>query len=54
MNARSFRKQQRKPFELIPELEMWLLEAVNKPTTPLTKADFARIRQRARAKTSMI
>ena len=48
---RSLREQQRKPFELSPELETWLLEAADKPTTPLTKADFAGIRERVRAKT---
>ena len=32
------------PFEVTPELESWLLEAANKPATPLTKADFAAIR----------
>jgi Arc/MetJ-type ribon-helix-helix transcriptional regulator len=50
---RSLREQQRKPFELSPELETWLLEAADKPTTPLTKADFAGIRERVRAKTSI-
>ena len=49
----SLREQQRKPFELTPELETWLLEAADKPTTPLTNADFAGIRDRVRAKTSI-
>ena len=49
---RSFREQQRKVFDITPELEAWLLEAADKPTTPLTKADFAAIRDRVRAKIS--
>lgn len=47
---RSLREQQRQVFDLTPELEAWLLEAADKPTTPLTKADFATIRERVRAK----
>jgi len=35
-----------------PELEAWLLKAADKPTTPLTKADFAAIRERVRPKIS--
>ena len=50
--VRSLREQQRKPFDITPELETWLLEAADKPTTPLTKADFAAIRERVRAKIS--
>jgi putative addiction module CopG family antidote len=49
---RSLREQQQKFFALTPELEAWLLEAADKPTTPLTKADFDAIRQRVRARTS--
>jgi Arc/MetJ-type ribon-helix-helix transcriptional regulator len=49
---RSLREQQRKLFDLSPELESWLLEAADKPTTPLTKADFNGIRERVRAKIS--
>ncbi len=45
---RCVRDQQRKPFEVTPELEAWLLEAADKPATPLTRADFAKIRARAR------
>ncbi len=45
---RCLRDQQRKPFEVTPELEAWLLEAADKPSTALTRADFAKIRQRAR------
>ena len=50
---RSLRQQQqRKPFDITPEMEAWLLEAADKPVTPLTKADFDAIRQRTRAKFS--
>ena len=49
---RSLREQQRKFFDVTPELESWLLEAADKPTTPLTKADFAAVRERVRAKIS--
>jgi Arc/MetJ-type ribon-helix-helix transcriptional regulator len=45
---RCVRDQQRKPFEITPQLETWLLEAADQPATPLTKADFDGIRQRAR------
>ncbi|MGA2180275.1 MAG: hypothetical protein ABSH15_11925 [Verrucomicrobiota bacterium] len=47
---RSVREQQRKLFEITPELEAWLLEAADKPATPLTKADFNAIRKRVRAR----
>ena len=50
---RSLREQQRKFFDLTPELEAWLLEAADKPVTPLTKADFNAIRERVRAKISV-
>jgi Arc/MetJ-type ribon-helix-helix transcriptional regulator len=43
---RSVREQQQRPFEVTPELEAWLLEAADQPATPLTKADFAGIRER--------
>jgi len=49
---RSLREQQKKNFDLTPELEAWLLEAADKPTTPLAKSDFAAIRERVRAKTA--
>ena len=49
---RSVREQQQKTFDLTPELESWLLAAADKPTTPLTKADFTAIRERVRAKIS--
>ena len=48
---RSVREQQRKPFEVTPELEMWLLQAADKPTTPLSGADFDSIRERVRVRT---
>jgi hypothetical protein len=48
--VRSIRDQQQKPFEVTPELEKWLLEAANKPTTPLIPEDFAAIRNRSRAR----
>jgi Arc/MetJ-type ribon-helix-helix transcriptional regulator len=47
---RSLRELQRRPFELTPELEAWLLEAADQPVTPLTNADFTGIRERVAAK----
>jgi len=47
---RSLREQQRKFFETTPELEAWLLEAADKPVTPLTKSDFNAIRDRVRSR----
>jgi hypothetical protein len=35
------------PFHATPELESWLLQAAGQPVTPLTKADFTAIRNRA-------
>ncbi len=49
---RCVRDQQRRPFELTPQLEAWLLEAADQPATPLTQADFDGIRQRARKRNS--
>ncbi|HEY6168089.1 MAG TPA: hypothetical protein VI454_08625 [Verrucomicrobiae bacterium] len=49
---RSLREQHRVPFNPTPELEAWLLESADKPVTPLTKADFEAVRDRARAKSS--
>jgi Arc/MetJ-type ribon-helix-helix transcriptional regulator len=49
---RSLRDQQRQTFEVTPELEAWLLEAADRPATPLTGEDFLGIRQRARARQS--
>src|SRR5205823_12603760 len=34
---RSVRQQQQQPFEITPELEAWLLEAADKPATPLDR-----------------
>ncbi|MBI4600837.1 MAG: hypothetical protein HY721_02645 [Planctomycetes bacterium] len=48
---RRLREQQRPQFEVTPELEAWLLEASEKGTTPLTKADFDGIRERVRRRT---
>ena len=48
---RSVRELQQKPFTVTPELEAWLLEAADKPATPLTEADFNTIRERVRART---
>ncbi|MCI0351124.1 MAG: hypothetical protein L0Z53_17000 [Acidobacteriales bacterium] len=47
---RSIREQQQKSFEITPELEAWLLEAADKPATPLSKADFEGIRERVRSR----
>jgi putative addiction module CopG family antidote len=46
---RSVKQQQTRSFKSTPELERWLLEAADSPTTPLTAADFANIRRRVRA-----
>ena len=46
--VRSIRDQQQRPFDVTPELEERLLEAADKPTTALTREDFAAIRERAR------
>ena len=48
--VRSIREQQQKPFEVTPELEAWLLEAADQPSTPLTPGDFAALRARVRAR----
>ena len=45
---RSVRDQQQIPFEITPELEAWLLEAAEKPASPLTRDDFTSIRERVR------
>jgi len=45
---RSLREQQRRSFEITPELESWLLDAADSPTTPLTQADFDGVRERVR------
>jgi Arc/MetJ-type ribon-helix-helix transcriptional regulator len=46
---RTVRNQQIRPFAVTPEVEAWLLEAADKPTTPLTEADFCGIRERVSA-----
>jgi Arc/MetJ-type ribon-helix-helix transcriptional regulator len=43
---RAVRDQQFSPLAVTPELEAWLLEAADKPATPLTAQDFAGIRER--------
>lgn len=48
---RSVREQQRQAFQVTPDREAWLLQAADKPTTPLTGADFDGIRARVRART---
>ena len=45
---RSLRELQQMPFTITPEMEAWLLEAADKPCTPLTKNDFDAMRERAR------
>lgn len=47
---RSLSEHQRQPFATTPELEAWLLEAADSPTTPLIPADFDAIRSRVRAR----
>ena len=41
-------EHRQKPFDVAPELEAWLLQAADKPTTPLTKSDFVAIRESVR------
>jgi putative addiction module CopG family antidote len=48
---RSLRDQRERPFEVTPELEKWLLEAADSPTSPLTHNDFDSIRERVRNRT---
>lgn len=47
---RSVSQNQSRSFQVTPELEAWLLEAADSPSSPLTPADFDDIRQRARAR----
>ena len=42
--VRSLRDQQHPTLEITPELEAWLLEVADQPSTPLTRADFDRVR----------
>jgi Arc/MetJ-type ribon-helix-helix transcriptional regulator len=46
--VRSIREQG--TFRVTPELEAWLLEAADQPSTPLTSEDFASIRARVKAR----
>jgi putative addiction module CopG family antidote len=46
---RSLRDQQQKQFDITPELETWLLEAADEPSTPLSSSDFEGIRKRVRS-----
>jgi Arc/MetJ-type ribon-helix-helix transcriptional regulator len=47
---RSMSEHQRPPFTVTPELEAWLLETADSPSTPLTSDDFDSIRRRVRAR----
>lgn len=49
---RSIREQQVAPFDNSPELETWLMEAADRPTSPLTPEDFAGIHERVRSRIS--
>ncbi len=48
--VRSVREQQQKSFEVTPELEAWLLESADRPSTPLIREDFAALRERVKAR----
>jgi Arc/MetJ-type ribon-helix-helix transcriptional regulator len=47
---RSVRDQMQSSFTSNPEIEAWLLEAADKPTTPLSSADFDAIEKRVLAR----
>ena len=47
---RSLSEHRQQPFATTPELEAWLLEAADSPTTPLIPADFDAIRSRVRVR----
>ena len=47
---RALREHQQQPFAASPELEAWLLEAADSPTSPLVPGDFEAIRQRVRSR----
>lgn len=47
---RSLSEHRQRPFATTPELEAWLLDAADSPTTPLTLADFDAIRHQVRAR----
>jgi hypothetical protein len=48
--VRSLRDQQHASLEVTPQLEAWLLEAADQPSTPLTAGDFEAIRTRVRSR----
>lgn len=48
--VRSVREQQQMSFEVTPELEAWLLESADRPSTPLIHEDFAALRERVKAR----
>jgi putative addiction module CopG family antidote len=45
---RSISEHQQRPFTMTPELEAWLLESADSPTTALVPGDFEAIRHRVR------
>jgi Arc/MetJ-type ribon-helix-helix transcriptional regulator len=47
---RALSDQKVNPFAVTPELEAWLLESADKPSTPLTAADFSGIRDRIQSR----
>ena len=47
---RSVSEDSRRSFAVTPELEAWLLQAADSPTSPLTPADFDGVRLRVRAR----
>jgi Arc/MetJ-type ribon-helix-helix transcriptional regulator len=47
---RSLRDQKQRPFQVTPELEAWLLEAADEPSSPLAKEDFDAIRNRVQTR----
>lgn len=47
---RSISEHRDRPFAVTPDLEAWLLESADSPTTALVPGDFAGIRQRVRAR----
>ena len=47
---RSLSEDGRRTFAVTPELEAWLLQAADSPTSPLTSADFDGIRERVRTR----
>ena len=43
---RSLSERQQRPFATAPEIEAWLLDAADSPSTPLVPSDFDAIRER--------